>query len=124
MLDKSKFLVSKPTDLNNIYGWERSIRNGKVQVECQVNQVLHMEVAEAKSSAVWLHYNKHVERMQQTLQEEKKQAQDEQNSVNLKRKMSQDAIVDELIRNKFQRQETLLKCWAMYKSCEDLESKY
>jgi hypothetical protein len=52
-----------------------------------------------------------------------KDANDAQDGINLKRKMSQEAIVEELIKNKFQRQDIMYKCWQIYAHCEMLDAQ-
>ena len=94
--------------------------NAQAQLEHQANCLLNLEVAESKSPNVFLHYNKHLEAIESTLTELIRSAKVEQDRVNLKRKSSQEQIVSELVRNKVQRQEVLLKCWQIYRRCEEL----
>ena len=94
------------------------MRNAQAQVEHQATCLLNLEVAESRSPPVFLHYNSHLEAIDSTLTELIRLSREEQDRVNLKRKSSQEQVVGELVRNKVQRQEALLKCWQIYRRCE------
>ena len=99
--------------------WRWCVRNAQAQLEHQANRLLNLEVAESKSPPVFLHYNKHLEAIDSTLTELIRVSREEQDRINLKRKSSQEHIVSELVRNKVQRQEALVKCWQIYRRCEE-----
>jgi hypothetical protein len=94
------------------------VKNAKAQVEHVANHLLNVEVAEAKAAAVWLYHNRSLEMLEAVLTTRIKEAKEEQDRVNLKRKASQEQIMNELISNKFQRQEIIFKCWQIHGHCQ------
>ncbi|CAN0333262.1 unnamed protein product [Pylaiella littoralis] len=91
-MDTSRYDLQPPQGAaaENEVAWKRSLDNARAQTEHQHNRLLNLELLQNYGASMWLGHNKAEEGTEAAVASQAKRAREEAESVNIKRKTSQE----------------------------------